>query len=243
MAKLTKTINYTYTAAQPGTPGFAGTPYSPSYSATACTTQPPVCLASYSPIYGQCAPGSLVLGSTCVVNYIWSISCSGPRLICSTVNYPGTAATPSIPATPPTPAQLSVILNENWNSSAQSIDSLMPGQGLLFKVGVVSRSVLVGATTESWLPRISTLPWGMLFTGADGVVKVFENNVAGASLGNFWSNQEFVIGRTINNRMYYWNYTDGQRVMYTISDPAPVPATTPLYVFALEYRGGDVVIT
>jgi hypothetical protein len=117
---------------------------------------------------------------------------------------------------------------------------MLPGKATLFKVGTGSRSILAGLAVEPWVPQFNTLPFGILFDGGTGAARVFENNVAGASLGSFWGDKEFLIGRSSDNFIVYMNYTDRITVTRRLS---PAPPITPVHFFALQYRGGDVVIS
>jgi hypothetical protein len=73
---------------------------------------------------------------------------------------------------------------------------------------------------------------------ADGGAKVFENGGFKENLGYFFSGQEFIIGRTLDNYIMYINKTDGQTIARRRSPAAP---STPIHLFAVLYYGGDTV--
>jgi hypothetical protein len=238
MPKLAKSLYTTYIAGTPGSPGSPGIPASPGYWRNVCTTSPGSCTTTLSPVYGTCTGGLAVGTNSCVVDYISQTVCTDAKTTCTPVYVPPSAGVPAVPAIAPTPGQLIQNFNEGWNASAQSYVGLLPGKAVVFKVGNGSRGVLTGFAPEPWSPRVSTLGFGVMFY--DGRANVYENNVMKEALGYFYNGQEFLIGRTLDNYVVYMNRTTGQAVARR---SYPAASTVPVHFFAMQYRGGDIVLT
>lgn len=238
MAKLTKTILTTYIAADPGSPGSAGTAPTQGYWVKNCTTSAAGCITQMQPIYGACPPDSLVVGTgTCIIGYEKKTTCWEASTTCTSVYVPPSAGTAAVPARPPTPAQVIQNFQEGWNASAQSIVSLLPGKAALFKLQNGARAILVGFAAEQWVPRVNDLEFGIMFS--DGEANVYEDGVFKERLGYFSNSQEFIIGRTLDNYIMYINKTTGDAVGRRKSPAAP---TVGIHVFSMLYRGGDTVL-
>ncbi len=240
MAKLKKDFKITYIPGDPGQPGNPGSPYQPAYCVTYCTVQPEHCYTTWTPIYcyEKPASGSLVLDSGWrVCDYYSDYNCTPAQNYCSNVCYPEKAEVLATPYIPPTPAEMIFNLQEGWNASAQSLGPIYPNEAYLFKVATGSNGVLLGLATEPWMPNVGQLPYGIMFS--DGAAQVFEMNTFKEPLGNFFRNEEFIIGRADNYVLYY-NMTSGQ---YVIRFGIPAAPTTPLHLFAMMYLAGDTVIT
>lgn len=200
--------------------------------------------ASSSIVSGATLLGDMVNIQSCVnywnstgtVTITCTSSCGDPFWSSWKVCYAEQPARPATPPTSPTPAELISNFQEGWNASAQSIESLLPGKAALFRVGTGSVGVLLGFAPEPWVPSLNTLKFGVMFS--DGAAQVFESGVAKEDLGYFFANQEFIIGRTLDNYIMYINKTDGKVVSRRKSPAAP---TDPIHLFAVLYYGGDNV--
>lgn len=240
MAILSKAIITTYIPAAPGTPGSPGVAPRPATSTRQCYSTPGGTSTNYQPIYGSCPSdsGSLVLGgSSCVVGYIRTTTTVPAGTVCTTTYTPATAGSPAVPSTPPSPAQVTENFQPGWNSSAQSIQGLLPGKAAKFKIKNGSRGVLVGFAPASWLPRVSALPFGVMFY--DGSARVYEDGVEKETLDTFFHGEEFLIGRSLDNYIVYINLTTNK---WIIRKRVPASPLTPVHVFALMYYGGDAVL-
>lgn len=239
MAILSKAIITTYIPASPGTPGSPGTPPTPARSVRTCYSTPGGTSTNYTPVYGPCpSDGGVVLGqSSCVVSYIRTTTTVPAGTVCEVSYTPATSGSPAVPSTPPSPAQVIENFQPGWNASAQSIQGLLPGKAAKFKIKNGSRGVLVGFAPETWLPRLSDMPFGVMFY--DGSARVYEYGVEKETLDTFFHGEEFLIGRSLDNYIVYLNLTTNK---WVIRKRMPASPLTPVHLFALMYYGGDAVL-
>lgn len=254
MATLTKTIGVNYVPANPGTPGFPGTPAVPQYWTRTCSNigsgncrtffaGSTVIFVNGAPImYQQIA--YVCTNSTYTNTYYTQ---PPPATNCVTRYYGPQAAVPPIAYVAPTPAQSTQLFYPGWNASGMSIPGVAVGQGAQFRVQNGSMGVLVSLAPATWTPNIVTAQFGIMFQagGFSGqpssvTAMIWENGVPVQPLGTFINGQNFVLGRSTNNKIVYWNQT--QNIMITRPLSILPPPTVPMQVFAQFYYGGDACI-
>lgn len=119
----------------PGNPGNPGSPYVPAQPARTVVEKQTSCTSGYETVIIQDDDGQVYFfqnstGQVCTVKDVL-------------VYYPATSAIPAVPYSPPTAAQISLSLNEGWNSYARSINPLPAGSLVEFTVKPGSRGALV----------------------------------------------------------------------------------------------------
>src|SRR5512139_1138188 len=170
MPALVKSALSTYI---PGNPGNPGSPYVPPQPARTVIEPRTTCTSGYTTTVLQAADGSVQIFQASV-----DPVCTVENVL---VYYPASAAVPAVPYSPPTAAQISLSLNEGWNSYARSIDVLPSGSLVEFTIKPGSHGALVAIGA----PGMEGVPIGLFAHGVmvDSTgIYVFESGVAGAQL-------------------------------------------------------------
>lgn len=171
----------------------------------------------------------------------FTVQISGVAGVCTVktkyVYSPPVAAIPAVPYSPPTPAQISVSLNQGWNSYARTVDKLLPGTFLEYTVKHGSHAVLMAVGKRGMEgAALPAFPYGVLVdtTGAYS----FESGVAVA-----------LAGTTPGLPIRIARLSDG-RIVYSVGgEAAKISAVgtydlyDELYVYGLLYAGYDEVTT
>lgn len=230
MPRLIKGVTVDYIPGNPGSPGSPAVIGSAGYWSTeyitTCgyTTEYVVyCGASDTLSFGS-------LGSSCVSIPRTAYKCTTSSTL---VYHPAVASSPGTPYSPPTPAQISISLNEGWNSYANSIGTLNAGEFFKYaiKLGTTGAFLAVGPAGMGGQP-LSAFTHGLM---ADiSTVRVFEGGVAGTVLGT--PSSDLRVARLESGQIVY---AVGS-TYYISTAPAYLPGEE-LYVYGLLYSGYDEV--
>ena len=209
----------------PGDPGSPGSPYVPAQPARTVVEEVTVC--SYV-VYNS----SLEEIAMDVQNPTYS--CTVENVL---VYYPGTAAIPAIPYSPPTAAQIAYSLNEGWNSYARSIDALPTGSRAEFTVKPGTRGALVaiGAPGMEGVP-IDLFEHGVMVDTTG--IYVFENGVVGTQLAA--TNPSGTLMRILRLADGRIAYDVGGNVVFSAT---PTTVFDTLHVYGMLYAAYDEVST
>lgn len=190
----------------PASPGTAGTPYVPAQPARTVVQQVEIC--SYS---------------GCFTQDVYT-------------NIPASEAIPATPSTPPSPAVITTYYDRQWNSAADSIGLVPPGNYIECKVRYGSYAVFLGLdadTLNSTLP--SAYRYGLM-VDASGI-HIFENGVVGALLGANSTTTTLRIVRTDTGQVYY--HVLGSSLV--ASPQAPIASTVAAHGYGLLYSSLDAI--
>ena len=226
MSKLIKAITSTHIPGDPGAPGAPATPATPGYwvdtPVTVCEPAPPT-------------PVGLSDGS-----FIYISSPHIQSVVCSTTYtstwQPPIAAYPGIPYSPPTAEQITISLNEGWNSYASTISELVIGGHILYTVKLGTKGALVSVAPPGFEGRnIGDFTHGVM-TDISGI-HVFESGVLVTTLATNQLGTEVYIARTGDGRIVYSTSTGGIH----ISDLPRHLISADLYIYGMLYAGYDEV--
>ncbi len=228
MSKLIKNVVTSYIPGDPGNPGTTGTigqaGYWSSEPTTTCSAIQQIITPDYNPLTGR---GGLPIffgsGYSCTTTY-------------APVYHPPIAASPGIPYSPPTQAQINVSLNVGWNSYASSIGKLDAGKYLNYsiKMGTTGALLAVGYAGMEGSP-ISAFTHGLMTDVSS--ISVFESGVLVTTLATNQPTTEIRIARLSDGRIVYAIDTG---VFYTSTAPAYLPSED-LYMYGMLYSGYDEV--
>lgn len=227
MPRLVKDPTTTYI---PGNPGNPGSPYIPGQPARTVIEPRTVCTSGYESVYVLDASGELVT----IVGTSTEPTCTVENVL---VYYPATAAIPAVPYSPPTPGQLSVSMNEGWNSYARSINALAVDSRVEFTVKPGSRGALIAIGVPNMEGRpIDAFEHGIMVDNTG--VYVFE---AGVLV------EQLATGNPTGTRMSIRRLADG-RIAYTAGGKVVFSAASEsvfdtLYVYGMLYAAYDEVTT
>lgn len=144
---------------------------------------------------------------------------------------------PSAPPTPPTPAQINTYFDRQWNSLADTISVVEPGNYIECRVQYGSYAVFVGLDVVG---ETSTLPsayrYGIM-VDASGA-RVFENGVSGALLAVNTSTTTLRIHRGVTGHVYY--QVVGQSLVP--SAQAPIAPSEVTQGYGLLYSSLDAIL-
>lgn len=263
---MTRLIKDVLTDFIPGNPASPGHPFVPAQPArtvavpvTTCTPGGVPAIITVKVLAGQSLasalglpPNTSISGSIVniidvdsnhdgVIDYtVYTIQTSG-QSVCTTsmqpVFYPATPAVPAVPAAPPTAAQISVSLNQGWNSSARTVDVLPPGSCIEYTIKLGSYGVLVALAQANH----DGYPIGTFSNGVVADVSgihVFENGVQGQQLAA--ANLSGMILRIcrLDDGQIAYQVDNGVVVISGVNPGAPV---VPIYVYTMLYSGYDEV--
>lgn len=210
----------------PGDPGNPGSPYVPPQPARTVVEDVTVC--GWDTQFNTSLEGVILNAAAPVY------SCTVESQI---VYYPATAGTPSVPYSPPTAAQISVSLNEGWNSYARTIAALPPGSRVEYTVkpGTHGALVAIGAPGMEGV-AIDLFGHGIMVDSTG--IYVFENGVVGTQLS-----ATNLSGTTIR----ILRLADG-RIAYDVGGNVSISATPTsvfdtLHVYGMLYAAYDEVST
>jgi hypothetical protein len=207
MGKLIKRALSEYVPGNPGNPGSPYIPASPGHWAavpvTTCTSPSPTSVAIK--VYpGQTLFEVLGVDADAFEGQLLSVQevdengdghpeytlyvVQYSAVVCSTVNTyvytPPSAAVPAVPASPPTPAQMIVSLNQGWNSYARSVGQLAVGSLLDFTVKLgtygafmaIGPSGMEGATVDAFSHGVLVDTSGIYVIELGSVVEKLADN-------------------------------------------------------------------
>lgn len=213
----------------------SGVPYSPAWPESEVTIFIPVTETAYYPGYGY--------GSTGIVTYepatIRIPASSGGRLSNPLLSdgSGGGFGDVSSPPTPPTPAQVNTYFDRQWNSLADTISVVEPGNYIECRIQYGSYAVFVGLDAVG---GTSTLPsayrYGIM-ADASGV-RIFENGVSGALLAVNTPTTTLRIHRSLTGQVYY--QVDGQSLIP--SAQAPIAPSEVTQGYGLLYSSLDAIL-
>lgn len=211
----------------PGNPGNPGRPYTPAQPARTVVEQQTSCTSGYETVIVQDDDGQVYFfqnstGQVCTVKDVL-------------VYYPATSAIPAVPYSPPTAAQISLSLNEGWNSYARSINPLPAGSLVEFTVKPGSRGALVavGAPGMEGVP-IDLFAHGIMVDTTG--IYVFEAGAVVAQLAAVnLTGTKIRILRLADGRIAY---VVGSTVVFSAT---PTDVFDTLHVYGMLYAAYDEV--
>lgn len=213
----------------------SGTPYSPAYPASDVTIFIPVTETAYYPGWGY--------GSTGIVTYepvtIRIPASSGGRLSNPLLRdgSGGGFGDVSSPPTPPTPAQVNTYFDREWNSLADTISVVEPGNYIECRIQYGSYAVFVGLDAVG---NLSTMPSAYRYGIMADVsgVRIFENGVSGALLAVNTPTTTLRIHRSVTGQVYY--QVVGQSLVP--SPQAPIVPSEVTQGYGLLYSSLDAIL-
>lgn len=238
--RLQKDIDYTFTPADPGEPGFAGQPALPARTALVNVT---VCgYWAYTP-----AELAVVYASRGVryefIDGAWRLFT--PPGVSLPLNYyacrqqqqyvfvPAQPYLPPRAPRPAAPAQLVRDFNLGWNSRARSINPLPADGYFSFTIPHTVVGVVCGFSPAPERTGFADITHGFRMSDG-GVLTVVENGVLAFSVGVETAPANLAVQR-IGGVV---TYLQDDVVVYTSARSAP---SGPLYLSAAMYSGGDLV--
>lgn len=265
MGALIKNVTSTYI---PGDPGQAGSPYVPAKPASWAYVPTTVCSDAGVPVIKAVKvypDGPFLLeqlglstnGGTTGVQLLGAVDVDAnndgvPEYtqfivqlsggVCTTteklVYTPPTAAIPAVPYAAPTPAQITVSLNQGWNSYARTVGQLLPGAYIEYTVKYGSYAALLAVGTAGMEGvAIAAFPYGIM-VDTSGIYQ-FESGVASALAPGNTPGLLIRIARLADGRIVY--SVGGEAV--SISAVGTYTENEELYVYGLLYSGYDEVTT
>lgn len=246
--KLIKSSLVSYIPGSPYVPAFAGQPWIPAHWATdtqiVCRYRPASGMAG--DVIGGAGHWEIIQDPTShnanaqpVMRWVGPAPASGTpgyTWACLPESYSyWVDAQPYLPPTPPhaaVPAQVITDYNLGWNASARSINDLHIDGYIAFDGPAADIGALVGMQRADVVVGYTSLDHALSF--AHGATYVVERGTTLSALGTTVSTDRWAIHRHNGVVTYRKNGT----VVYTSSLAA---ATTPVYLAAVLYSGGDFV--
>lgn len=213
----------------------SGVTYSPPTEETEVVLLVPVTETAFYPGYGY--------GSTGIVTYepvIVTVPASGGGRQSSPLLQDGSGGgygEVSSPPEPPTPAQVNTYFDRQWNSLADTISAVAPGDYIECRIQYGSYAVFVGLDAVG---ETSTLPSAYRYGIMADVsgVRIFENGVSGALLAVNTPTTTLRIHRSVTGQVYY--QVVGQSLVP--SPQAPIAPSEVTQGYGLLYSSLDAIL-
>lgn len=231
----------------PGTAGTSGTtsttsigdgsgvPYYPPTEESEVTLFIPVTDTAFYPGYGYAPTG---ITTTEPVTVTIPASGGGRRSTpLLSDGSGGTVGEVSSPPEPPTPAEVNTYFDREWNSIADSIADIAPGNYIECRIQYGSYAVFVGLDAVG---KVSTMPSAYRYGIMADVsgVRIFENGVSGALLAVNTPTTTLRIHRSVTGQVYY--QVDGQSLVP--SAQAPIAPSEVTQGYGLLYSSLDAIL-
>lgn len=186
-----------------------------------------------------CFEGGLGNGGMDKCNYPYKVvDVPFQKIVC----YPEVPPTPGSPYIKGTPAQISRNYNEGWrNSCSSTVDTVNPGQYFECSISPDIQGIFLGLDIiDSELQLIRNYEHGLMIS-KDGV-QVWENGVPVKVLVNDYGINDLIqIKRHVNGMVSYSVVSGLSEYSYQSQDLVPATYTTPVY--AVMYRGYDIILS
>jgi len=235
---LVKDIVTSIIPGSPEVPAYPGSPYIPGHYETVLSVIVSVSYSNYTLFNNLIGAG----GS----GEALSPNDSAVPIYTHTSKYidvwvPAQAVIPGFAGLPAIPSQLSRSLNIGWNTSSVSISQLIIGDYITYNLnpGISGSFVGVGGVGISG-QHIDRFEHGII---ADQTgISVFENGQVIKTLSSIYDiDTELRIYRQADGRIVYV-FISGTDVEVHETTSIPIPSIIPLYVYALLYTGGDIIL-